>query len=280
MALTLRHGGDVSGTEPSPSIWGKFNWADAVFHGKAKLFYDNFDGFGLSTAVSSNVGRYGSSGAQYISYEDTGDAIAQLATDDNGVISFTTAATDNNESHLMPGGAASVFGTIDTKATGQRDLLFEARIRIGQLAETAVFVGMSEEGLAAANTLVDDTGAVASKDLIGFHIPAHASVATMSFVHRKAGQAMVTTISGLKTMVASTWYKVGFFLDANEPSAAKRIKVFLDGVEQSTYVTDTAIEAATFPSGEELHFLAGVKAGEAGAKVLSVDWVRIAQMRS
>lgn len=278
MALTLRHAGDVSGKEPSPSIWGNVNWSDGQFHGKTKLFWEDFHSFGLTYAVASNVGRY-AGGQMWRSYEDTGDAIAQIATDDNGVITFTTAATDNNESWIQPGGVASVFGTIDTRATGQRSLAFEARFNIAQLAETGVFIGMSEEGLAAANTLVDDTGALASKDMIGFHIPAHASVATMSFVYRKAGQAAATVISGLQTMVASTWYKVGFYLDAKEPNAAKRIKVYLDGVEQSTYVTDTVVELSTFPSGEELHALAGVKAGEAGAKVMSLDWIRMAQIR-
>jgi hypothetical protein len=235
------------------------------------LWSTDFRNFGLSTAVSSNVGRYGDSQAgQFISYEDTGDAIAQIATYRQGAITFTTAATDNNESWLMPGGAASVMGLISDTAGDDKLLAFDCRFKIGVLAETGFAIGLSEEGLAAANTLVDDTGALASKDFIGFHCPMHASVATCSFVWRLAGQSMVTGISGLKTMVADTYYNMGFVYDPKEiPS--KRIKIYLDNAEQTTYGTSTHISAGTFPDGEELSPLFGLKTGAASAKTLTID---------
>ncbi len=255
-----------------PRLWARVNGQSFTGDGfnQGYLMGDDFRAFGASAAVSSNVGRYTSNGVQYRSYEDTGDAIAQIATNYQGAITLTSAATDNNESWLQPGAAGSVSSVISTTSGDDKLVIFDVRFKIGTLAETALFMGLTEEGLAAADTLVDDTGALASKDMIGFHIPTHASVATCSFVYRKAGQAAVTVISGLKTMVADTYYNMGFIYDP-QAEAAKKIKVFLDNVEQTTYVTSTNLAAATFPNGEELQPLFGYKQGAATSRVITVD---------
>lgn len=254
-----------------PNMWWQaYKAAMAPDGDNGFLIGSDFKCFGLSAAVASNVGRYGDESCQYRSYEDTGDAIAQNATDRNGAITFTTAATDNNESWLQPGGAGSVSSVISTTAGDDRVLIFDCRFKIGVLAETAAFIGLSEESLAAADTLVNDTGALADKDFIGFHIPAHASVATCSFVYKKAGQTAQTVISGLKTMVADTYYRMGFVWNP-QANPARRISVFLDNVEQGTYVTAANIAAETFPNQEELQPLFGIKTGAASAKTLTTD---------
>ena len=256
----------------SPRIWSRFHQAMLTPDGSDNgfLIASDLRAFGASAAVSSNVGRYGDEACQYRSYEDTGDAIAQIATDRNGAVTFTTAATDNNESWLQPGAAASVMGLISDTAGDDKLLAFECRFKIGVLAETALAIGLSEEGLAAADSLVDNTGALASKDFIGFHIPAHASVATLSAVYRKAGQTMQQNIATFKTMVADTYYNMGFVYDP-KAIASKRVTWYLDNAEQTTYVTATQIAAATFPDGEELCPLFGLKTGESSAKTLTVD---------
>ena len=256
----------------SPYIWSRVasNLMTPDGNDQGYFIGSDFRNFGKTTAVGSNIGRYADTSGPYLSYEDTSDTIAQLETNRNGEIVFTTAATDNNEDWLVPGGATSVMGVISTTAGSDKLLAFECRFKIGVLAETGFFIGLSEEGLAAANTLVDDTGALASKDMIGFHCPMHASIATCSFVHRKATQAAVTVISGLKTMVADTYYNMGFVFDPKKPTS-QRITVYLDNAEQTTYTTGTQISAATFPDGEELLPLFGLKTGAAGVKTLTVD---------
>jgi hypothetical protein len=263
----------------SPRIWSRIFGAAMPPDGSDQLYLtgSDFRLFGKTTAVAANVGRYNDGHCQYLSYEDTGDTIAQIETDRNGAIKFTTAATDNNEDWLQPGDTKSVSAIVSSTAADKKLLAFECRFKIGQLAETAVFIGLSEEGLAGANTLVDDTGALASKDMIGFHIPTHASVATCSFVFRKAGQTAVTLISGLKTMVADTYYNMGFVFDPLADNS-KRLIVYLDNAEQSTYGTNTQLTAATFPDGEELQPLFGFKTGEAGAKTLTIDSWALAQL--
>jgi hypothetical protein len=109
--------------------------------------------------------------------------------------------------------------------------------------------------------------------MIGFNL-AEAASATMTFAYRKAGQALTVNIAALKTIVAATWYKFGFLYDGAAPTN-KRIRVFVDGEEQSTYVTATNIAAATFPSGEELNPLIGLKNGAGAVTQWDVDWVRV-----
>jgi hypothetical protein len=59
-------------------------------------------------------------------------------------------------------------------------------------------------------------------------------------------------------LVADTYVKVGFVYD---PSAVddKKIKLFVDGVEQALGVTATQIATATFPDAEELAMLLATK---------------------
>ena len=78
--------------------------------------------------------------------------------------------------------------------------------------------------------------------------------------------------------MADTYVKAGFIYDPTAP-ANKRIKVFVDNVESSTYVTSTLIAAATFPDAEALTFAAIMK-GIAGSVALeaAIDWWAFAQV--
>lgn len=256
----------------SPRIWSRFFGQTMSPDGSEQLYIAGSDlrMFGKTFAVASNVGRYNCERAHYLSYEDTGDTIAQIETNRNGAVVITSAATDNNESWLQPGDTKSVCGIISTTAGDNKMLAAEFRVKIGVLAETGFFMGLSEEGLAAADTLVDDTGALASKDMIGFHCPMHATAPVINFVWRKAGQTAVTLISTLKTVVADTYYNLGFVYDPTAPDSRK-ITVYLDNAEQTTYGTAAQLALATFPNGEELNVLMGQKVGAAAAKTTTID---------
>lgn len=232
----------------------------------------DFKAFGKTLTVASNLGRYNDGMNQYLSYEDTGDAIAQIEVDTTraGLVKFTSAATDNNESWLTLGDTKTVIGCISDTAGSAKKLGFEVRGTVGQLTETGLFWGLSEETRAVADNLVDDTGALADKDFIGFHCPMHASVAKVDFVYRKAGQTAQVLIDDLHTFVADEFVNLGFLYDPDAP-ASKQIKIFKNNVEQTTYVTAAQIAAATFPDGEELNLLLGQKVGAASAKTSTID---------
>lgn len=278
MPLNVLLGTDSSGTEPSPAIWNRLSMTD-VFHGKAKHFFEDFTSLAIPLAPASNAAVYAGDHGWY-SYEDTGDAITQLATDDNGVINISIAATNNNESWIQAGSATSVAFTPRTKANGGTTILFEARVNMSTLVGN-MFVGLMEEGEAAADTL-SDSGVVADLDFIGFHV-AEGTPTVGTFKYNKTSSSVsdgTVVIASTNTFVADTFVKLGFIVDMQDNDNSKRIKVFVDGVELGTYVTNTAYENTTlFPTGEEMHCIFGGKNNNA-AKVVRCDWIRCAQLRT
>lgn len=269
----VHYEGDNSHDSLSPAIWSRVSIPADPRGGFT--FFDNFHSF--AGAVSTNVGTYNGAAGAYRSYEDTGGSIAQLATNRNGVVRLTTDGTDNDEVWIQPGGATTVLGAVGSSfANGNTlPLLFETRFKISQITSGNLFLGLSEEGLAAADTITD-AGALASKDFLGFAMLEDAA-ATLKFIFRKAGGAAVT-VATVKTLVEDTWYKVGFAFDPNG-LAANKITIYLDGVDIGTYVTSTQLALATFPLDEELNILAGVKNSAAAALALDLDWVGFHQDR-
>jgi len=59
---------------------------------------------------------------------------------------------------------------------------------------------------------------------------------------------------------------------------AQKIKVYVNNVEQSTYVTATNIATATFPDGEPMAMVWASKVGGAVTGTAEMDWWRAAQL--
>jgi hypothetical protein len=234
---------------------------------------DTFSNFGLTAAVASNVGRYASRVGVYKSYEDTGGAITQLATA-LGRLSINTAATDNNECWLQSNGGLGVLGKITSASP--RKLWFEARVATSQIAAQNFFVGLTEEGLAAANTQADSGGAMADKDYVGFRVTEDAP-SKVDIVFRKAGAGgEVEVLAEAHTLAAGTFVNLGFVFDPSV-GTSQRIRFFVNGVKQGSYVTAAQVAGATFPNGEELSFLIGGKNNNADNTYLCEGW-RFAQL--
>jgi hypothetical protein len=271
MMTMVSTAGQPSNRAPSPKLWnglrGQFFSPDGTT--RLKMLGNDFIDFGGT--VASNVGSYSSSGGRFYSYEDNSCTIAQIATNRDGAVALTTPATDNVEAWLQPGGTASVSSVISTTAGDDKVLAFEARVKFSSIANsTNFFVGLSEEGTAIENTIGDDAVLVATKDFIGFRVN-EADGDSLIFMYQKGSQTAQTVLTYGTALVADTYYKLGFLFNPDEQDS-KKIKIFIDGTEQTTYVTATNLAAATFPNGEELQPLFGLKNGSAGAKVLTMDW--------
>jgi hypothetical protein len=277
--LYVIHQGQSGGSGMSPRIWDRMKGSALAPDGfrQGKSFADDFLCFpkispGTGGTTTGNALGYG----YYVDSATAAGTIQQLATNNDGVVAISTAAQDNHENWLTSGGNTGTLAMVSDTSGSDKTLLFEARFSVGQIVTHNLFIGMSEEGLAAADT-VTDAGALASKDLLGFWILEGAAT-TLVFGYRKAGQSAVSVIASLATVAADTFYKVGFAYEPMAP-AAKRISVYLNNVEQSTYVTATNIAAATFPDGEELALLAGIKNGAAAVSALNLDWWAFWQAR-
>jgi len=263
-SLYTCHAGQAGGRGLSPRIWARVAGQSLSPDGLTNGFLWQEDFLSFGGTVTTNVGTY--SGG-FKSYEDTGGSIAQIVGIPGGAIKITTDGTDNDEMWMQTGYSAGTMVSITDTAGSEKLVAFEARVRFTQVGNTYnAFIGLSEEGLAAADT-VTDAGALASKDLIGFAV-LEADGDALSFVYRKAGAAVQTVLT--TAIAADTWYDIGFIYDPKEVPS-KRIKIFIDNVEQSTYVTATNIAAATFPDGESLAVLAGVKNGSAAASRIDID---------
>jgi hypothetical protein len=266
----------------TPRLWKRAelhqNSGNPTGKGATDIYVPHFKGFG--GLVTSNVGQYSDPFyGHYTSYEDTGGSIKTLPTDRNGVLQFLTDTTDNDENWLQPGSATSVSGVISDTAADAKLLIFEARVRYNKVAnnEMASFVGLSEEGCAVANSMTDDDGVLATtKDFIGFHV-AQADGDALTFKYQKGSAAVQTVLTYGTAITAAAWMNLAFIYDPSQP-ASKQIAIWVDGVEQTTYVTGTNIAASTFPDAEELQPLFGMKNGSGAAASLDVAGFRFYQV--
>lgn len=266
MGLKVMHKGAIrTGQRFSDSIWSML---PSDLHDPNKVLHicEDFTTFGATAAVATNVGRYASKAMCYKSYEDNSAAITTLATA-LGRLSINTASTNNNEAWLQACGGAGVHGKISSSAP--RLMLFETRIATAQILTQNFAVLLSEEGLAAADTITD-AGAMASKDFIGFRALEDAP-SKIDFVYRKAGQSEVEVLAEITTLVADTFVNLGFVLDP-DADADDRIVPYVDGVPQSTHINASALDDATFPDGEELAFLIGGKNANADNTYYCEGW--------
>lgn len=273
-ALYTIHKGQVGGRGLSPRIW-----ADATGmalspdgYSNAFAFSDDFVNFGGAAPSISGTTSGTTDGYGY--YVDTATSACSITSQvgRGGTIKIATGATDNHEAWMTTGGNTGTLGSID--ASDLKLTAFEARVKFSDVTSMNAFVGLAEEGLAAADT-VSNAGVMADKDYIGFSIQESDSDA-VDFVYRKAGSSEVVALTFATSLVADQWYKFGFLVDPKaQPS--KRIRIFIDNVEQATTVSQTSMEASTFPSGEELAVLAGVKNGAAAVRSMEIDWLSFLQ---
>lgn len=272
----------------SGNLWGNCNFLNNAMGGlyspsgapgdSGFFVVENFLNFAVGEAVSSNVATYIGDAGGYTSYEDTGSTVTQLSTTAGGVIEIATDATDNDECWLQGGYAASVLSAISNTSSSDyyKKTWFECRFAIDQIASGNFFIGLAEQGAAAEDFITDGDAMADDKDFIGFQQLA-GDVDGLDVVYNKDSGTDVVVIDVAQTLVATTFYKAGFFFDPDAP-ASKKIKYFIDNTEQSTYTTATNMDDSTnFPGGEEMHFIAGVKNSTTTAKKLSVDWWAFAQ---
>lgn len=260
----------------SPALWQ--NWPAKLLAspGLGIFIFDDFENVPAMT-TGANTGRYAF-------YQDTGVTLKGIPTvnfgtkNDSGVLEVAGNDADNDEGSITTGGNSGAFAMISDTAGDKRKVIFECRIKKASIADNAAafFVGLAEENLAAADTLIDDTGEVASKDLIGFQV-LHADGELVNSIYRKAAQAKQTVKASVATMVADTYMRLGFIYQPNAV-AAEQIAFFVDGIEQPDYVTGTNIAAATFPDAEELAMLWATKVGAAAESKLQLDWWACAQL--
>jgi len=266
----------------SPNIWGDCP-IEAILHGTVpgRFFQDDFTGPCPNTDAGLYEGAGESPGLGYLFYGDTGVTLKAEAAAEYGVVVVGGNDADNDESVMSTGSCA--WNISDTAADAKK-LWFEARFKKESVANNAIaeFVGLGWDhttgtSVAVTTCLTANDADLGAFSFIGFHVD-QADGDAMDFVYQADGGAQTVKIAGVDVREADTYVKAGFVYDPHAPST-KRIKVFINNVEQTTYVTATNIAAATFPDDEPLAMVWANKVGtNAAAKTAHLDWWRCCQL--
>lgn len=260
----------------SPAIWGDCP-IDSIRGGSVGgvILEDDF-----VSCPSLSAGAHDSL-AGYLAYGDTGVTLASQAGVAGGVLEVAGNDADNDESVLSGGSPAFI---VSDTASQEKKLWFEARVKKASIADNAcaMFIGLAwdhGDGVSVAKTLclTDNDGALGAFSFLGFHVD-QADGDAIDFVYKAEGESAVVKIAGVEVPVADTWMKLGFIFDP-KADADKRIRVFVNNVEQTTYVTATNIETATFPDAEPMAPVWCVKVGAAAESKAQMDWWRCVQLR-
>lgn len=261
---------------PSWNVWNKLNRGNPSIDGLGGIFlYDRFERFqGFTNAISGTTALPSTtipSVDGYKVYVDSTTSASGIAkrTDEVGNIArFSPGGTDNHLAILHTGDMLKV-GT----ASGVSALtIFEARLALPtQVASGSTFTGLASVGACADGGLIADAGGLkADQSGIGFRTKED-DADGIDFVVQKASQSEVVISNALQAATAGTFYKLGFVYDPDGPPA-KKITIFLNGVDIGTYVTSTQMAAATFPNGDLVGMMAAAMTQATTARLLDLDW--------
>lgn len=265
---SLRYAGGTQTELPSEAIWAscpKTRLRENYNEGAG--FFDNF-----LFAPMSDAALLAKNG--YDIYGDTGVLISGMAGEDHGII-VETMDTDNDEAVL----STNTLFYIPHSPGADGEVWFEACVARESVTDNdlGMFVGLAGDNTSGtpatvANTLclTDDDSNLGDFSYLGFHVDA-ANGNAVDFVVAAEGGADTVIKAGVCVPTAGAYNKLGFHYSPNFP-AAKRIKIYVDGEEQSTYVTATQIAAATFPGTEYLGAVLCVKRNGSNDKDAYMKW--------
>lgn len=269
-ALYTPHCGQgKTGRGPTNALWARVYESAINPDGTPNLLYwfDDFIGYNALTTTGA-FGR-----GPYYGFIEDSSAIASVATEYGGVLRMTTGTSDDTDISFGMGqvaGCVKVGVGVPGTLTGLGGkVAFEARFRVADVSDHVSFVlGLAEEGCVANNGFMTDAHAAGAKDFLGFYVSG-TNGDLLNFGYSVGSGSPVSV--GTKAIAADTWYKVGFIYDPEE-TPSKRIKWYVDGVEQSTYVTAATVAASTFPGGEEMGPFFEEKNNEGAANTMDLDW--------
>lgn len=275
MGLKVTYAGDASGNGPSRNIWGDCPWLEAIED--RNIGYGWWDDFIKTPNVTQVTGDTNG----YSIYGDVGVVHGPEPAVRGGVLQISANNEDNDESIISTSSPA--FMVSDT--TGEdRKLWFEARVKRASITDEhcAMFIGLAyDHGSSVPVTktlcMTENEADLGAFSFLGFHVDL-SNADAIDFVYMAEGQAQTVLLAGACVPVANTYNKLGFVYDP-DADTTKRITLFVDNVEQTTYVTGTLIEAAIFPDAEPMGMVWATKVGEAVEHKAQMDWWRCFQRR-
>jgi len=223
-------------------------------------YFEDFIGHVNFAAAAGAAGGWKSAG------DATYDVLNAAGTI-GGIIQLSAETASNNEVYHQLGTLGTETYIEYVKDSGDKSWV-EFRVAASSITGAANwFVGLAEEGAAAADFIVDTGDSTSNVDMVGF-VVWEGDPNAIDCNHQKAGGDFVDAgLSGVP--VANTYVTLGLYFDG-----AETVSWYHNGTAVQTADLDTA----TFPTGEELSPIIGIKQGAADV-TLSVDWIRIVAER-
>lgn len=248
---------------PSPAIWGGFP-SSQVLHDDPSIgfvFHEDFRAFPKNATNTTlpvmNWNVFLSDGATMLSA-----GIANRS-------AITLLSDGDNEAALLVLGSASIRVTRGSK----RKVAFEGRFRVSSILDDStsggVFLGLHEDLIPTATSVLADAGGLTDENFIGFH-RVEGDGDKLDVVYKADGQTQQSFADAL-TLAAATFVKAGFYFDGDDT-----LKFYFNGAEYTTArLGASSLTAATFPSDINLTPAFGIKNATASSPgTATFDWIR------
>ena len=199
--------------------------------------------------------------------DDGGTGTNAISDAAGGVGTVVTAAADNDHHAISTKGESFLF------ASGKK-LWFEARFKLSEANtnESVWWFGLTDT-LTTGGVQAHALGPLASYD--GALI--WKDEATMDIDFETSNAATQATTTAMATFVTNTYTKVGFYFDGTATTST--ITPYYN-VGATNAMTAGTAQNITLSGLEEMHLVAGVKAGPSGgAETLSIDYIKCVQLR-
>lgn len=204
-------------------------------------FFDDFDDYAAGDWVITTTET------------GTGSATEAVGDIDGGALVITNAAGDNDNDFLQWAGGAGATTETWKFETGKA-LQFKARFKVSDATESDVVIGLQ----------ITDTTPLAVSD--GIFFQKDDGDTNLDFHVVKDSSA--TDVTAITTLADDTFVTVEAYYDGSGP-----IHLFVN----DAHVGSAAVTNA--PDDEELTISFGIQNGAAAAKVLTIDYIKVAKAR-
>ncbi len=254
---------------PSPAIWGQIKAEEMMVDPSVGLhYYDDFSRFrDVDAAATEAIGP-----GNWGTFVATGCTIAPITEIVGSAIRLSHDGGANDEVNMAASNNAGTMGNITLSA--RKRSAFEARFRTNNIVnDQAYFIGVAELAMAAEDALIaDGVGALNDKDYLGFRVLDDANAALDIVYRNNGGGGEVEVLAAAQTMVANTWYKLGWFWDGY------KVFWYINGTLKATTNVDglSATDILKFPDDE--YYAPTICTKQGGTAILyDLGFVRYAQ---
>ncbi len=207
-------------------------------------------------------------------WEEQGDAgftSAHIIDELYGAVEFTTDGDDDDQVYYF-------WDAENWMVRGADVLMFEARLKLDNVVQSDMIIGLVENtgGLPGAGGPFEDLfdGAAGNRDMcIWYKTDGGANLS--SGVRNEA--ALDSNADA--AMVNNTYVRLGFIFSPNmiTPSGIGRMQFFVNNPDLNTNIFDIGIH--DIPN-ELMSIFMGVRNGDANPRTMTVDYIRVLQLRS